>query len=187
MERALERADIDDDVKTAIDVSKLLLPLEDQLRKREEERGQVDQYPGIDDMPRSALELLQEFDERVAAGGALSEYEQGQVDVLVMASRGQILLAGELIADPPPPVAIDVPALAAEAPEQSRPEPEPEPVPTCEYCRQRFARCAELKAADLGSWRTLHWRDPSEVARRSEESTQIMLAQMRHAHRRWGL
>ncbi|MEX2270419.1 MAG: hypothetical protein WD690_03050 [Vicinamibacterales bacterium] len=45
----------------------------------------------------------------------------------------------------------------------------------CSYGCGTVTRCAELKATRPDLWAALHYTDPSEVARRDEEATQVML------------
>ena len=84
--------------------------------------------PGLKLMPTWALERSLGLWERVAAGEALSEREQGELDILDRALRGDILL-------PSPPEANRQPAsptAAVPAPVAVVPVPVPVPVPVLE-------------------------------------------------------
>jgi hypothetical protein len=141
-----------------------------------------DANPGVERMPQTALELARDLLQRLAAGETLSEREQGQLDVLDAAMRGELLLRGELVSDDPSPVVIDqAPAPPTADPIVQATVPTAAPAaaePTCAYCHQSHERCAEIKATNLDAWQVLHYSDPTEVAKRDEEATAIMMKQM---------
>jgi hypothetical protein len=167
----------------------------------------VGDFPGVDDMPRSALELLREFDTRLVAGETLTEFERGQVAVLDAAARGELLLRGELVDDPPPvaiietgtspfdssPIVDDSVVDNDPAPPTARPpvqnadstavQARTEPEPGCPYCHQSYARCAEMKADHYPTWRDLHFNHPEERKKRDEYATAVMLKQVKFGHR----
>ena len=49
------------------------------------------------------------------------------------------------------------------------------PEPTCEHCHQSLTRCAEIKETRLETWHVLHHDDPSEIERRRQEATAVMM------------
>jgi hypothetical protein len=57
---------------------------------------------GIDAMPSSALRLTQSLLSRLAAGDTLTEREQGQLDILQSAMRGDVALPSDTPDDPAP-------------------------------------------------------------------------------------
>lgn len=50
----------------------------------------------------------------------------------------------------------------------------PSSAPVCVYCHQSLTRCAEIKETRPDAWQALHWRDPTEIARRGQEATAEM-------------
>lgn len=136
---------------------------------------------GIDQMPASALHLASDLLERQIAGETLTAFEEGQLSVLLHASHGHVSL-------PPDPVDVpDIPAYRRQAdaeivePASTSPavsEPEPSQSETCGYGCGSLTRCAEMKATRLDAWRVFHFLDKSEVARRDEEATRIMMQQI---------
>jgi hypothetical protein len=149
----------------------------------EESRHAVDAdpsaFPGIEKIPDSALAVARDLLRR---SETLSEREQGRLDVLLDAMRGEVLLRGDVVPANPPPVKIPAPA-SADPPvtvtaDTATPEPEP-----CRYCHQPPARCDEINGRDLDTWRVLHFDHPEEITRRDQARTTEMLESLRRRTR----
>ncbi len=140
---------------------------------------------GVDAMPSSALHLAQDLLSRIAAGETLTEREQGQLDVLYSAMRGEVLLppdppsdAGYIEAARPStaPASEDCPeATSADAPDlrpapgAGAPSAKAGAAPACAYCG------GPCVGKDHDVYRTFHALGPEEVARRDAEATAEMM------------
>jgi len=58
------------------------------------------------------------------------------------------------------------------------------PDPVCKFCQQSSARCVELKATRLDTWRLLHRNDPAEQKRRADERADESMKEMFESMRR---
>lgn len=62
---------------------------------------------------------------------------------------------------------------------------EPAPEPTCGYGCGSLARCAEIKATRSEAWRALHFLDPQEAARRTQEANEDAVDQVIAREQQW--
>ena len=139
--RALERADVEDDVKTVLEISRMLLPLEQQID--EEKKAQAAETAATGPLDHSTLTL----DELVARSIAINDR--------LMEMRNK---PAPSVETPPTSSPIVTPVSA---PESSRLEEATPPVePSCQYCHQPHRDCAEMRQHDLTAWRSLHFYDP---------------------------
>ena len=150
-------------------------------------------FPGAGQMSADALDHYRALLRRAAAGESLSEREHGQLDALRSVAQGQVVL-------PPVSQPDDAGGAASPLPKSDEDQsgasnaaaldPGPAPNPTalrgpseagsegptldkCRYCGQ--SPCC---GPDHHAYRTLHYEDPIEVARRSKEATAVMLHQI---------
>jgi hypothetical protein len=118
-------------------------------------------HAGVEQMPTSALELVQEILKRKIAGETLSDFEQGQLAVLRGAMRGQVALPPD-----PPPLTIDLPVVPAlpvvpinvPAPVSAAPLVQATRTPLaperCPYCGGSASDCAAI--SDDPRWLAEH-------------------------------
>ena len=178
--------------RAAFDMSIGLSAAIDRLRQQlppVKTKTQTSKYGGIDAMPTSALQLANDLLTRSVKGVVLTERERGMLDVLQGAIDGQIVLPhADIMPDlvPETPLRKDDDDDYFIVPENDddddtarpTPPPAPAPRPMCAYGCSSSAQCVELKTTRLDVWRTLHARDPAEVARRNDEATAVMMYQI---------
>src|SRR5260221_7764534 len=140
----------------------------------------------LDAMPTSALEMASDLLKRVAAGDVLSEREQGQLDVLLAASHGKVLLPP----DEPPTFDRPAPARAhldtaplGQEDTHATTAPKPAPAktavpvePMCPSCHQSAAACEASRSASPDAWAEHH---PDVIDRGDADATATMLRTMR--------
>jgi hypothetical protein len=137
--------------------------------------------PHLDAMPSSALERALPLLERLDRGETLTDYEQGQYDLLQAGMRGEVSLPPDrpgLVFVPTPGVEAPPPeplSPVAVAPPQATAAPEPASPSGCQYCGQ-----SPCIGPDHPNWPVLHSQDPIEVEKRRQYDTAVMLQTMKH-------
>jgi len=163
LQRALSEAEAAGDLKAVMDIGKALIPLEQSIAEEEREAASHDPHSDVDEM----------------------DAEQCEAEALRLAAMARELRREPRKATTP----FDSSPVVLPAPPSAEPlvtsthttEPattEPVPAPLCKYCHQPLKRCAEIKESRLDAWQALHWNDPSEVKRRDDYATAVMMKQV---------
>jgi hypothetical protein len=135
-------------------------------------------FPGVEQMPTSALERARDLLQRLATGDALTERELGQLDILESSMRGEVLLR-ELVPPAPPPVAIDLPVPVSAEPPVTVTAPSALPEPErCPYCT-----CSPCIGRDHSAFELLHASDPDVIKKKDAERTAEMMESLRRRTR----
>jgi len=139
---------------------------------------------GTDRVPTSALQLARDLLQRVARGETLSEREQGRLDVLRDAMRGDVQLP-DLI-DVPADKSLDtgVGGASRDAPRPTpapRATPAPEPVEAlCPYCKRPIVVCNKQRLDRPDVWAIACSMHPDVREAERKRQTDIMYATFRH-------
>ena len=149
--RALAESEEVGDLKSALDISRMLLPIEEKIADEERalQMARADEDGvGIDAMPQSALELVRAgLKNKRTIEDILTPRELGQWDILCAAMDGDLLLPPD---SPRTPATPSITPFSSPIPE---PRPGPQPPPgapapapaQCYFCGRGAEQCTDIR------------------------------------------